>query len=277
MIVLDGKKIADAKQQTLIELVKNQAVIPHLTIVQIGSDPASTVYVDRKEAFGKAIGAQVTVVRFEENSVEADIVTKIHELNDDKTVHGIIVQLPIPQHLSRESIINAISPEKDVDGLTAINMWRLMDNKQGIVPATARAIETLLTENNIEIEGKHIVIVGDSLLVGKSSAVHFLNRDATVTVCHDKTKNLMEYTKMADILVVAVGKESLISSFHVREGQVIIDVGITRKTDGTVVGDVALDEIKGIVGAATPVPGGVGPVTVASLFENLLFVTTKKA
>lgn len=277
MITLDGKKIADTKQQVLIELVNNQAVIPHLTIVQIGNDPASAVYVDRKEVFGKAIGAQVSVVRFEENSAEADIVTKIHELNDDKTVHGIIVQLPIPQHLSRESIINAISPEKDVDGLTAINMWRLMDNKQGIVPATAQAIETLLTENNIEIEGKHIVIVGDSLLVGKSSAVHFLNRDATVTVCHDKTKNLMEYTKMADILVVAVGKENVISSFHVQEGQVVIDVGITRKADGTVVGDVAFDEIKEIVGAITPVPGGVGPVTVASLFENLLFVTTKKA
>jgi methylenetetrahydrofolate dehydrogenase (NADP+)/methenyltetrahydrofolate cyclohydrolase len=273
MVLLDGTALAKKQKEALKAVVSTRMSVPHLAIVQIGDDPASDVYVARKAAFGKEIGAEVTLVKLPNETTTEQAVAKITELNTDKSVHGIIVQLPVPAHVGKEVVINTIDPKKDVDGLTAVNMWKLMDDKSGIVPATPRGIASLLTAHGIDLEGAHVVIVGDSLLVGKSSAVHFLNQNATVTVCHDKTKDLSSLTKQADILMVAVGKPGLISHFHVSPGQVVVDIGITRKPDGTVVGDVDFDAVKDIVAALTPVPGGVGPMTVVSLFENLLSVT----
>lgn len=245
-----------------------------LLIVRVGEDNASDVYVSKKVEFGEKIGVDVNVVHLDSTSSEQQVIDEIIKGNEDKTVKGIIVQLPLTEGLNKENIINSISSDKDVDGLTAKNLWKLMNDGSGIIPATAGAVDLLLKEYGIDVVGKHIVIVGDSILVGKPMAIHFLNRDATVTICHDKTKDLSNFTKQADILIVAVGKQSLINSFHVEKDQVVIDIGINRLKSG-VVGDVDFDSVKDVVSAITPVPGGVGPLTVAYLFENLLSISSK--
>lgn len=273
MLLLEGKTAAKAQKEALRTAVAQCVTVPHLAIIQVGDDAASDVYVSRKASFGKSIGAEVTVTKLPQDTTTEAVLEVIKMFNQSTSVHGIIVQLPVPPHIHKEVVINAIDPKKDVDGLTAVNLWKLMDDKTGVVSATARGVVSLLTAYNIDLEGAHVVIVGDSLLVGKSCAVHLLNQNATVTVCHDKTKNLASLTKQADILLVAVGKPGLISHFHVSPGQVVIDIGITRQPDGTVVGDVDFASVKDIVAAITPVPGGVGPMTVAALFENLLVAT----
>ena len=274
--ILDGATLSKTKQELLRTRVSEMNVTPHLVIVNIGDDVASQVYIEKKRQFGESIGVKVTLQKFDAQTSEDEIVSLVQRCNEDATVHGIIVQLPMPNHLHKERVVNTISPEKDVDGLTARNMWRLMDNQKGIIPATALGIQMLLEEVSISLEGKHVVIVGDSFLVGKSTAIHFLNLDATVTVCHDKTKNLDTFTKQADILVTAVGKENIITAKHVHENQVVIDVGIIRNSANSIVGDVAYDEVSKVVHAITPVPGGIGPMTVASLFENIVSLVEAK-
>lgn len=272
MILLDGKNIADEKSAELKLEFEKLDIPASLLIVRVGEDAASDVYVAKKVEFGEKVGVNVKVVHLAESVSEEEVLAEIEKGNNDKSIDGIIVQLPLPEKLNKEKIINSINVEKDVDGLTAKNLWRLMNDGSGIIPATARAVDLILNKFNIDVSGKHIVIVGDSILVGKPMAIHFLNRDATVTICHDKTRDLAQYTKQADILISAVGKPSLINNFHVSEGQVVIDVGISRLGDGRVVGDVDFDSVKDIVSAITPVPGGVGPLTVFSLFENLVKV-----
>lgn len=276
MIILDGKELSLKRKEVLKEKITKLPVRPKLAIVRIGEDSASDVYVNKKVSFGKEIGVDVGVLHLPTDTTTEKVQQEIQALNDERMTHGIIVQLPVPSNIDKEAVINTISPEKDVDGLTAVNMWKLMDDASGIVPATAKGIETLLGEYSIDLPGTHVVIVGDSLLVGKSVAVQLLNKDATVTVCHDKTKNLSEFTKQADILITAVGKPNLISNLHVKPGQIVVDIGIVRTEDGKVVGDVDFNSVKDIVGAITPVPGGVGPMTVLSLFENLVDVVEKK-
>jgi len=267
--ILDGKLLSKKIQEQLQERISNMDTVPHLVIISIGDNAASEVYIERKKQFGESVGVMVTVEQFPEDVSENIILDIVNSYNTNQTVHGIIVQLPIPNHINKEKIVNTISPQKDVDGLTARNMWRLMDNKEGIIPATARGIQLLLEEASISLEGKHVVIVGDSFLVGKSTAIHFLNLDATVTVCHDKTKALAKYTKLADVLVTAVGKEGIITAEYVHENQVVVDVGIIRNSAQYIVGDVAFNEVSEVVKAITPVPGGVGPMTVACLFQNI--------
>lgn len=275
MILLDGKKIADAKSEELKNSIESLDIRPKLLIVRVGEDNASDVYVSKKVEFGEKVGAGVEVVHLSSDVSEEEVISEIEKGNKDKITKGIIVQLPLPENLNKEKIINAISPLKDVDGLTATNLWNLMNDGSGIIPATALAVDTLLKEYDLDVVGKHIVIVGDSILVGKPMAIHFLNRDATVTICHDKTRDLANFTKQADILIVAVGKQNLINSFHVSENQVIVDVGINRLEDGRVVGDVDFDSVRDIVAAITPVPGGIGPLNVYSLFKNLLSISSK--
>ena len=275
MILLEGKKIAEEKSEALRVEFSKLDYKSTLLIVRVGEDKASDVYVSKKVEFGEKVGVNVEVVHLEETATEEDVISKIKIGNEDKLVKGIIVQLPLSAHLDKEIIINSIDSEKDVDGLTAKNLWRLMNDGSGIIPATAGAVDILLKEYSIDVSGKHIVIVGDSILVGKPMAIHFLNRDATVTICHDKTQDLGKFTKQADILIVAVGKVNLINSFHVGQDQVVIDIGINRLLDGTVSGDVDFDSVKDMVSAITPVPGGVGPLNVFSLFENLLSIAKK--
>jgi methylenetetrahydrofolate dehydrogenase (NADP+)/methenyltetrahydrofolate cyclohydrolase len=275
MILLDGKKIADTKSEELKNSIESLDIRPKLLIVRVGEDSASDVYVSKKVEFGEKVGAGVEVVHLGSDVSEEEIISEIEKGNKDKITKGIIVQLPLPENLNKEKIINAISPSKDVDGLTATNLWNLMNDGSGIIPATALAVDMLLKEYDLDVVGKHVVIVGDSILVGKPMAIHFLNRDATVTICHDKTRDLANFTKQADILIVAVGKQNLINSFHVSENQVIVDVGINRLEDGRVVGDVDFDSVKDTVAAITPVPGGIGPLNVFSLFKNLLSISSK--
>jgi len=275
MILLDGKKIADEKSEELKNSIKSLDFAPKLLIVRVGEDSASDVYVSKKVEFGERIGAEVKVVHLQEDVNDVDVIVEIEKGNTDKNVKGIIVQLPLPAKFDKEKIINSISPEKDVDGLTAKNLWKLMNDGSGIIPATAGAVDLLLDDYGIDVEGKHIVIVGDSILVGKPMAIHFLNRDATVTICHDKTRDLANFTKQADILIVAVGKQNLINNFHIGNDQVVIDVGINRLEDGKVAGDVDFNSVKDLVSAITPVPGGIGPLNVFYLFKNLLSISQK--
>ncbi len=275
MILLDGKKIAEEKSVGLRESFEKLDVKSKLLIVRVGEDSASDVYVSKKVEFGEKVGVDVEVVHLSDEVSEEDVIAEVKRGNENRNIKGIIVQLPLPKNLNKENILNSISAEKDVDGLTAKNLWKLMNDGSGIIPATAGAVDLLLKEYHIDVVGKHIVIVGDSILVGKPMAIHFLNRDATVTICHDKTRDLASFTKQADILIVAVGKQNLINHFHVEKDQVVIDVGINRLDDGKVSGDVDFDSVKDLVSAITPVPGGIGPLNVFYLFENLLSISKK--
>lgn len=268
--ILNGAEVSKIHEQVLLEKVSKLSVKPHLVIIQIGNNPASSKYVEFKKRFANRIGAVATHVLYEEIISENELIEKIKSYNNDNSVHGIIVQLPIPKHIRPWIILDAIDSKKDVDGLCSLNIHHVYENDEIILPATTKGILTLLSHYNISFEGKHVVIVGHSSLVGKPTALMALNRNATVTVCHKYTKNLASVTKMADILIVAVGKADLINEAHIKEGCVIVDVGINVTAENKVVGDVSVSSVSEKASAISPVPGGVGPMTIVSLFENLL-------
>lgn len=269
-MIISGKEIQLKRLGSLKRKINKLEHKPVLVIIQIGENKESQVYINQKIKFGKLIGAPVEFYQLE-STVTVDFVQKlISDFNHDDDIQGIIIQLPLPKNLQKFQfeIIESVSPSKDVDGLTSTNLKKLMSNEKGIVPATAQGILTLLKESKIEIAGKNVVIVGRSVLVGRSLAQLLLNHDATVTVCHSKTKDLASITKRADILVSAAGIPRLITSKYVSAGQTVIDVG-TTSVNGILVGDVDFDKVSKKVAYITPVPGGVGPMTVLSLFENL--------
>lgn len=272
MKVLDGKIVRDKIAEGLAKKVAGFDKKPKLAIVQVGHLPESDIYIGQKKIWAEKMGIEVLHEIVDEKTSEENFIKKIKELNSDKSVHGIIVQLPIPQKFDQYKIIESIDPVKDVDGLTSENVKKLLNNVLGgHVPATAKGIITLLDYYKIPISGKKAVIVGRSNLVGKPSVLCFLNRDATVSVCHKKTKKLSEEIKNADIIVVAVGSAKLIKKNFVKKGQIIIDVGINSvKGTHKAVGDVDFENVKKIVKAVSPVPGGVGPMTVVTLFQNLV-------
>jgi len=277
--ILDGRivneKIAEELRAEILRVKNSQNLRPKLVIIQVGDLPQSNAYIARKKAFGEKIGAIVDHQKFPNDIREEKLITHISSLNTDPTVTGIIVQMPLPDHLDKDKIIESITPVKDVDGLTSTNLKLLWEGKEdGYTPATTKGVLTLLDYYKIPISGKNVVIVGRSFLVGKPTALALLNKDATVTVAHSKTKNLEEITRQADILIIAAGKPKLITKDHVRAGQVVVDVGINVVGDEVgprqLVGDVDFENVSKIVDTITPVPGGIGPMTVASLFENLL-------
>lgn len=270
-MIIDGKQIQQKYTQSLIQKVEALEHKPVLVIIQIGENQESSVYINQKIKFGKKIGVPVEFYQLEEK-VEFDFIKKlISDFNHDDDIAGIIIQLPLPKHLQEleTDITDCIDPHKDVDGLASYNLKKLMQNEKGIVPATARGVLTLLEETGTDLAGKNIVIIGRSVLVGRSLGQLLLNKDATVTICHSKTKNLSHITSQADIIIVAVGKPGLISDEYVKEGQILIDIGTTLH-NGVLVGDVEFDSVSKIVEHITPVPGGVGPMTVLSLFQNLI-------
>ena len=269
-MILDGNKTAAERADAIRAAVAALPVTPKIVIVRVGDRADSKSYVRRKVKYAETVGIIAEVKEFPAEVTEGELLATLEALNNDDSVHGIITQLPLPEHLSEKTIVDAIDPRKDVDGLTHVNASKLFKNEPGIVPATPRGVLTLLESHDIEVAGKHVVVVGRSLLVGKSAAILMLNNNATVTVAHSKTENLPEVTKSADILVVATGKQKFIGPEHVREGQVVVDVGIGADEDGKLVGDVDFEAVKDTVAAISPVPGGVGPMTVASLFENLI-------
>ncbi len=270
MKILDGKKARDFIAAKIQSELKKLGTMPKLVIVQVGDNESSSVYIKQKKLFGEKLGFRVEHMKFDKEIKESDLVLEIKKLNLDKSVNGIIIQLPLPKNLDKINVLEAINPEKDVDGLNSKNLRLFLEKKEeGFVPATTKGIISLLDFYKIGIEGKKVTVIGRSFLVGKPTATAFLNRSATVTVCHRKTKNLKEEVKKAEIIVVAAGSPKLIKKSFVKSGQTIIDVGITKVGD-KVVGDVDFKNVSKIVKAITPVPGGVGPMTVVSLFENLL-------
>lgn len=267
--IIDGKKIRNEILDDLKKQVKQYMIKPCLAVIQIGDDEASNTYIKAKEKACNEIGIYFKHIKFTETSKEIEVINKILELNNDDYVHGILLQLPLPQGFNQDKLINYIARNKDVDGLTDINIGKIFNNKPGLVSCTPQGIMKLLEYENIDIEGKNVTIVGRSNLVGKPLLGLMLNKNATVTICHSKTENLKKHTKNADILVVAVGKKHFITEDMVKEDAIVIDVGINRE-NGKLYGDVDYDKVKTKAKKITPVPGGVGPMTVAMLMLNVI-------
>ena len=280
---IDGKMVAEKIKATIKtqieELQKLGASVPTLACMIVGNNPASEKYVASKEKTCQELGMGSKVIRLDDNTPQESIIYTIEKLNRDENISGILLQLPLPYGYDERTIINTIDPKKDVDCLTDINLGKLMGKTQDIAPCTAQGIMTLLDEYNIDIEGKNVVVIGRSLLVGKSVANLLEQRNATVTICHSKTKNMADITSKADILVVAIGKPKFITPDYVKVGAVVIDVGINRVQVESVkdgqkvvknktVGDVDYDNVAPHCSYITPVPGGVGPMTVAELMRN---------
>ncbi len=278
-VLIDGKNIAKQIRKTIKEEIevcrKQHNLVPGLSVVLVGEDPASQVYVRNKERACKEVGINSTVIRMKEETTEGELLSTIHDLNQDDSVHGILVQLPLPKHINEESIINAISPSKDVDGFHPIHAGMLMNGQAGLEPCTPKGIIRLIEETGQSIAGKNAVVIGRSNIVGKPVALMLLQRNATVTIAHSKTQNLKEAARNADILVVAIGKAKFVDSSYIKEGAIVIDVGTTR-VEGSLYGDVDFDDAKDKAGYITPVPGGVGPMTITMLLENTLLAAKRK-
>lgn len=269
--IIDGKLISKQIKDELkgkVERLKSEGKEVCLAVIQVGCDPASTVYVGNKKKACEYIGIKSVAYELPEETTEEELLGIIGKLNNDDSVHGILVQLPVPKHINEEHIINAISPAKDVDGFHPASVGALSIGKKGFVSCTPAGIIQLLKRSEIEIEGKDCVVIGRSNIVGKPMAMLLLRENGTVTVCHSKTKNLKEVCKRADILVVAIGKPKMIDASYVKEGATVIDVGIHRNENGKLCGDVDYEAVEPVAGAITPVPGGVGPMTIAMLMNN---------
>ncbi|HHT43288.1 MAG TPA: bifunctional methylenetetrahydrofolate dehydrogenase/methenyltetrahydrofolate cyclohydrolase FolD [Firmicutes bacterium] len=267
--IIDGKAIAKEIRAELAKQVAEltaQGRTPGLTVVLVGDNPASKVYVRSKQRACEEIGINSTVHRLPEETTQAELLALIDQLNADDTVHGILVQLPLPGHLNEEEVINAISPAKDVDGFHPINVGKLQIGTASFVPCTPAGVVELVKRTGVSIAGQHVVVLGRSNIVGKPAAALFLKENATVTICHSRTKNAAEECSRADILIVAVGRPKLVKKDWVKPGAVVIDVGINR-VDGEIVGDVDFAEVQEVASAITPVPGGVGPMTIAMLLK----------
>lgn len=270
-MLLDGKatsnKIKEELKEKITNIKEKYNQEPHLAIIQVGNVSASNIYIRNKIRDCNEIGIVPHHIHFQEDIEESVLDEKIQELNNDDQINGIIVQLPLPKHLDERSIIEKINPKKDVDGFAITNKGALFCNLKTIYPATPKGIMTLLERYNIEIEGKRAVVVGRSNIVGKPIAMMLLNKNATVTICHSKTKELKEICKTADILIACVGKAKFITSDMVKEQAVIVDVGMNRDESGKLCGDVDFENVKNIASYISPVPGGVGPMTICSLLE----------
>lgn len=267
MELLDGKALANDILDKLSLKVKQLDTAPNLVVIQVGNDPASSVYVRNKERTAERVGINSETVKLSKHITQDELLEIIDKYNNDSLVNGILVQLPLPKHIDEQVILEAISPMKDVDGFHPLNVGKLNIGQKQMIPSTPAGIMELLKANHIELEGKHVVIVGRSNIVGKPLAHLLLEENATVTVAHSRTKNLKQLTKHADILVVAVGQPELITKDYVKTGAVVIDVGINR-TESGLKGDVDFNSVKSEVVAITPVPGGVGPMTIAMLMNQ---------
>lgn len=270
-LLIDGKKISTEIKDELkvtVEELKKQGVETCLAVIQVGDDPASSIYVRNKKRACAYVGIESLSYELPEETTEDQLVKLVKELNENDNVHGILVQLPLPKHINADTIIRTISPDKDVDGFHPESVGRLCIGEPGFVSCTPAGIIQLLKRSGIEIEGKECVVVGRSNIVGKPMSILLLRENGTVTITHSRTKNLKEVTGRADILVVAIGKPKFITADYVKEGAVVIDVGMHRNEENKLCGDVDFDDIKDKVSAITPVPGGVGPMTIAMLMYN---------
>ena len=270
-MIIDGKNIAETLRQKLkkeiIEIKSSFKSVPGLTVILIGEDPASKIYVRNKEKFSKEIGINSEVIKYPENIEEKEVLSKIIELNKNKKVSGILVQLPLPKHINKQKVIETILPEKDVDGFHPINVGNLSSGYDSKIPCTPLGCLILLKEVEKNLSGKHAVVIGRSNLNGKPMAQLLLKENCTVTITHSKTKDLKSQCNKADIIIAAVGKPKLVKGDWVKKNAIVIDVGINKTSDG-IVGDIDFNEVSKVARAITPVPGGVGPMTIACLLRN---------
>ena len=269
--ILSGKtvsqRIKDELKKEVAEL-KEKNINPGLAVIIVGDDPASRVYVNNKKKACDEIGIYSEEYALPEETSEEELLALIRKLNRKKEINGILVQLPVPKQINEETIINAIDPKKDVDAFHPVNVGKIMIGNFDFVPCTPAGVMELIDESGIDVAGKECVVVGRSNIVGKPQAMLLLHKNGTVTICHSKTKNLKEKTKQADILIAAVGKPNFITGDMIKEGAVVIDVGINRIAEKKLVGDVDFESAEKVAGAITPVPGGVGPMTIAMLMKN---------
>ncbi len=271
--LLMGKEVSDRIKNemiTQVEALKKEGINPGLAVILVGEDPASKVYVSNKKKACEYIGINSFEYRLPETATEEEVLELINKLNNDDTVSGILCQLPVPKHINEEAIINAIDPKKDVDAFHPINVGKIMTGNYDFVPCTPAGVMELIKESGIDVCGKECVVVGRSNIVGKPMSMLLLHKNGTVTICHSRTKDLKEKTKSADILVAAVGIPNFITGDMIKPGAVVIDVGINRIAPKTLVGDVEFESAQKVAGAITPVPGGVGPMTIAMLMKNTL-------
>ncbi len=271
--IMDGKRIAEGIREEIKKEVTDlskKGVIPGLAVILVGNNPASRTYVTNKQKSCHALGMKSVLIELSTEITENDLLHKIEELNEDKSIHGILVQLPLPAHINEKNVIEKIHPEKDVDGFHPINIGKMMTGQDTFLPCTPFGIIEMIKHEKIDIEGKHVVVIGRSNIVGKPAGQLFLNENATVTYCHSKTKNLSLYTKQADILIAAIGKAKFVTEDMVKEDAVVIDVGMNRDQTGKLCGDVDFEHVKSKASYITPVPGGVGPMTITMLLFNTL-------
>lgn len=269
--LIDGKKIStEIKEELKVKVaeLKEQGKEVTLAVIQVGNDPASSVYVGNKKKACAYIGINSLAYELSEETTQDELLELVRQLNDRADVNGILVQLPLPKQIDEDTVIRTIAPEKDVDGFHPQSVGMLSIGQKGFVSCTPAGIIQLLKRSDIEIEGKECVVIGRSNIVGKPMALLLIRENGTVTVCHSRTKDIKEVTKRADILVVAIGKSKMITADYVKEGAVVIDVGMHRQENGKLCGDVDFDSVEPVASAITPVPGGVGPMTIAMLMNN---------
>ena len=271
--IIDGKKIsAEVKEEVRIKVaaLKEKGVSVGLAVVLVGEDPASKVYVNNKKKACEALGIESFEYLLSENTTQEELLELVEKLNSDERVDGILVQLPLPRHLDEKAVIAAISPNKDVDAFHAVNVGKIMSGDYTFAPCTPAGIIELIERSGISLEGKNCVVIGRSNIVGKPMSMLLLHKNATVTICHSRTKNLADVVRGADVVVAAVGKAKFVTADMIKEGAVVIDVGINRMDDGKLCGDVDFDTVAPKCSYITPVPGGVGPMTIAVLMQNTL-------
>lgn len=274
-VIIEGTEISNKIQEKIKSDVKNCMIRPSVAVIQVGENDAGNSFITAKEKVCSTVGIYFRQYKFEDNVPELTIINKIKELNNDEYVNGIMIQLPLPPQYNEKRLLNTINNGKDVDGLTDINVGRFMNEKKALIPCTALAVARILEENNIDVLGKHVVIVGRSKIVGKPLANLLLSKDATVTICHSKTENLADFTKQADIVIMACGVPKLLKGNMIKDNAVVIDVGI-NEIDGKICGDVDFDDVSKKASYITPVPNGVGPVTIAMLLENIMMCYNAK-
>ncbi len=274
MIRMDGKAVSAHVRETIKsetqEFISKTGIVPGLAVIIVGNDPASTVYVRNKHRACVEVGFRSFAYELAEDTTEEALLALVEELNANPEIHGILVQLPLPKHIDETKVLLAIHPEKDVDAFHPYNVGKIMIGNYEYLPCTPAGVMEILKYYNIEIEGKECVVVGRSNIVGKPQAMLLMEKNGTVTICHSRTRNLREVCLRADILVVAIGRARFLTKDMVKEGAVIVDVGINRTEDGKLVGDVDYDAVCEVASAMTPVPGGVGPMTITMLMKNTL-------
>ena len=269
-MIIDGKKISDELCTKIAKKVNGLSSKPGLVVILVGEDPASKVYVNKKQNACKKVGFYSEKVVNSEDISEQELLAQIEKFNQQDNIDGILVQLPLPKHINPKTVLEAISPEKDVDGFHCKNIGKLAQNQPFLRPCTPKGVMTLFAVSNIDVAGKDVIMIGASHIVGRPMALELFNSGATVTVCNRKTTNLIDKVKRADIIIVAVGIPYFVKAEWVKENAIVIDIGINRLDNGKLVGDVDFDAVKEKASFITPVPGGVGPMTIASLLENTL-------